>query len=134
MLIYRIQDKSNNGPYCDTLNSLGKVGVRGLLRHPPPICDLQLRLNLADLLLDCCNIPSDLIFGFSSIKQARRWVYRYSWCESLRKHGYELYSFELQDDEIIQGDNQVVFKRESMIKANQTKLDLMEELWRKRKS
>ena len=129
MLVYRIENAKRQGPYVNIDNTLCKhpIKVRDK-RQPTPEND---KLLSAVLPVEDGEtvVPSKYKFGFCSVEQARKWIYKKSWCNSLRKNGFKLVQFEVPDDYCIQGSKQVMYESKRVKTSTESKACIMQ-LWR----
>ena len=129
MLVYRIENSKRQGPYVNIDNTLCEHSFRvGDKRQPAPEND---KLLSAVLPVEDGEIivPSKYKFGFYSVDQARKWIYKKSWCNSLRKNGFKLVQFEVPDEYCIQGSKQVMYESKRVKTSTKSKACIMQ-LWK----
>jgi hypothetical protein len=104
MIVYRIE-KNGLGPY--RLSSGNTTKLYNKLhkhhwcdRHPTPIND-----GIKDFR------PNDHIFGFSSLEQLKKWFLGSR--AELRRNGYLMVSYDVSPQEVLHGNLQVVFPKNS---------------------
>jgi len=99
MLIYRIEDKDNNGPYKSwelryDLNLSHQDGF-----HPSLYRDIPE-----------WNYQYDYICGFKDLNQYYNW-FSIDWIQALNKDGFTLNVYDIHPDNILFGSKQICFKK-----------------------
>jgi len=123
MKIYRVEDADCEGMYRradEKENTLINDEQCGRYNHPTPTRDLQLKYSCGDR-VDLNDLPTDYLFGFNSIEQAKAWITEDRWIRDLHTRGFHLVEIEIPSRYVYIGDTQLIFlnpKVESRIKHN----------------
>lgn len=130
MLVYRIENKKRQGPYVKSNNTLCEHSHKVFdSKQPPPRNDIKLKGALLKK-EGTEDIPIKYRFGFCSVEQARKWVYKRSWCLSLRKGGFKLVAFEVPDEFCLVGDSQLMYDCKRVKTSTKVEHCIMKNLWK----
>lgn len=129
MLIYRVENSNGIGPYTNEDNLMQKHTYSGNPKQPEPGEDFTLRLAMTAKFKDL-ELPEKYKFGFCSLEQARKWIYKKSWCNSLRNNGYRLVAFEVPDKYVLSGRSQVVYDSNQVKKSTRKSSCVVKSIWR----
>lgn len=119
MLVYRIEDADGEGMYTCNRSSENPIPSTSSSVHPLPRDDSGLvyainrKRDYEDISTDVCCFIKDgnYIFGFGSTDQLRGWIYRDEWLWRLQRRGFRLAVFDIEDDNVLVGYTQSIFKR-----------------------
>jgi len=124
MLIYRLQDANNNGPYSIICgNNVGLknelFAIRQKLNRPYKLNDGSERYMhpdadvgtpLARAFFDkLIYRGSPYVFGFATLEHLYIW-YAKEEINVFEKYGFNIYEYNIPDDKVISGSRQVIFK------------------------
>jgi hypothetical protein len=111
VLIFRIETDEGKGPYQ---RGWCMRTIAECRRHPVPQDDS----GLADFWKHCGDKDS-MFFGFGTTAQMRAWFYQDSWLKTLHEEGYQLSTYEIDDEPDVHGyvhacigNTQAVFRRD----------------------
>lgn len=134
MLIYRVENAKRKGPYTSGDDILSKH-YKGDSRQPPPERDAELMRSIRSV--DYNNndflFPTKYKFGFSSLQQARKWLYKKCWSKELRSNDYHLFSFEVPDEHVLVGCSQVLYDSKRVKTSTRKSSCVVESLWSNKK-
>ena len=120
--VYRIADSKGNGMYCGRVTNVSKDAY-DTDRHKAPESDSLLVLNMlmkGGFKLNHTEafvVKPEYYFGFTSLKQLRKWLYKDDWFLDLYKKGYKLEIHYVPEDDVILGSTQVMFIKENARKV-----------------
>ena len=103
--IYRVENLKGHGMYCG--GSEAGMQMFETRAHPDPRGDSLLCYKLEDW-CGTDSILSNHYFGFGSMQQLLRWVYKKSWQEDLHESGYKVSVFYATG---MVGNTQAVFDK-----------------------
>lgn len=122
MLVYRIEGVNGGGIYRGEYSRQNPMSwVES--KHPAPWRDSLLVHNSNRKRGDAFDITDSFdtwfseenyIFGFASTEQLRSWVFVDLWLWLMQERGFRLAVMEIEDDDVIVGHTQCIFKRENV--------------------
>jgi hypothetical protein len=101
--VYRVENKRGQGMYSGNNTEFLRVSDAN---HPGPTDDAKLIANAESKGI---RVYPDYLFGFNSIKQLRKWLYKDEWLHKLHEAEYGLSVIYVHDEDFIDGDTQVVY-------------------------
>jgi hypothetical protein len=112
--IYRVADVQGRGMYAGTENAVSEN--LDTARHTTPQDDELFMYNLNKKSGSYC-FSTEWYFGFKNLRQLLRWVGGEYELRDLRDNGFCIEVHYVYDKDYVEGNTQVIFRRENKIKT-----------------
>lgn len=102
--IWRVEGTDGRGMYMNGAFRRVTDWCEDDAAHPGPLEDMALGFREK-------RNPDDWYFGFATLKQVRKWIFKKKWRKGLHEEEMLLVKFEVPDEFFARGESQAIFVR-----------------------